>query len=369
MGWIQQKREKARAFYQRNERAWPIVFFVCGFLFDVIMLGRIDSIEVIAQQAIYIGLIALMLSQMLREEVTPLNLEGKGKFKKLYYHHRLEIMHFFFGTLLNAYMIFFFKSASLLSSFGFMIVLALLLVVNELPRFRSQGTAFKFALLSLCVYSFCSYVLPIFVGYMGGTLFFFSLLVGYLPFVMASWWVQKRSPVIYEMMKTAVMLPATVVLVFFMGAYWLKVIPPAPLSIQFIGVYHSVDRTPDGYKLGYEQPWWKFWQEGDQDFVAQPGDKVYVFFRLFSPTRFSDQVVITWLHKDPRFGWREEDRVPIKIVGGRREGFRGFGFKANYEPGAWRAQVETSDGREIGRIYFNLELGPQESRMFDYDTQ
>jgi hypothetical protein len=369
MGWIQQKREQANSFYRRHERAWPIVFFIGGFLFDLVMLGRIDAPEVMIQQFVYIAAIAWMLSQMLCEELTPIQMEGLGRFKKLYYHHRLEITHFFFGTLLNAYAIFFFKSASLIVSFAFMIVLALLLIVNEMPRFRSQGTAFKFALLALCIYSYCSYILPVFVGYMSGTLFFFSLLVGYLPFVIAGWWTQRRSPVIYEMMKTAVILPATAILAFFMLAYWLRIIPPAPLSIPFIGVYHSVDRTPDGYKLGYENPWWKFWQEGDQDFAAQPGDKVYIFFRIFSPTKFSDQVMLAWLHKDPKHGWREEDRVPIKIVGGRAEGFRGFGFKANYEPGEWRAQVETSDGREIGRIHFNLELSPQQPRMFEYDTQ
>jgi hypothetical protein len=369
MGWIQQKRERAHSFYQRHEKTWPILFFIGGFLFDLVMLGRIDAPEVWAQQFVYIVGIAWMLSQMLREEITPLNFETMGRFKKLYYHHRLEIMHFFFGTLLNAYTIFYFKSASLITSFGFLIVLCLLLFVNELPQFRSKGTAFKFALLALCVYSFFSYILPIAVGYMSGPLFFFSLLIGYLPFVFASWWTQKRSPVIYEMMKMSVILPSTLILAFFMAAYWLRIIPPAPLSIPFIGVYHSVDRTSDGYKLGHEQPWWKFWQEGDQDFVARPGDKVYVFFRIFSPTRFSDQVMIAWVHKDPKHGWREEDRVPIKIVGGRKEGFRGFGRKANYEPGEWRAQIETTDGREIGRIYFDLELAPEQTREFEYDTQ
>src|SRR4051794_6460071 len=109
MEWIQQKREQARSFYQRHERAWPIVFFIGGFLFDLIMLGRADSPEVMIQQAVYLLGIGWMLAQMMREEQTPLNFEAMGKFKKLYYHHRLEIMHFFFGTLLNAYTIFYFK--------------------------------------------------------------------------------------------------------------------------------------------------------------------------------------------------------------------------------------------------------------------
>ena len=39
---------------------------------------------------------------------------------------------------------------------------------------------------------------------------------------------------------------------------------------------------------------------GDQHFLAQPGDKVYVFFRIFSPARFSDQVQMRWYWKDPR---------------------------------------------------------------------
>ena len=34
-----------------------------------------------------------------------------------------------------------------------------------------------------------------------------------------------------------------------------------------------------------------------------PGDKVYVFFRIFSPARFSDQVQMRWHWKDPARGW------------------------------------------------------------------
>ena len=104
------------------------------------------------------------------------------------------------------------------------------------------------------------------------------------------------------------------------------------------------------------------------DFVAQPPDRIYVAFRIFSPTRFSDQVVVNWYWKDNRLGWTLQDQVPIRIVGGRHEGFRGYGVKSNYQPGAWKVQVESADGREIGRVYFDLSVAPEVPRSFQHDV-
>jgi len=145
------------------------------------------------------------------------------------------------------------------------------------------------------------------------------------------------------------------------------VIPPVPLSIPYIGVYHSVERTPEGdYRLGHERPWWRFWHHGDQWFRAQPGDRIYVFFRVFSPARFADRVQMRWYWEPGGRGWLLQDTIPIDIVGGRQEGFRGYGFKSNYQPGRWKVEVETMDSREIGRVYFTLEsvpTGPRELRV------
>jgi hypothetical protein len=80
-----------------------------------------------------------------------------------------------------------------------------------------------------------------------------------------------------------------------------------------------------------------------------------VFFRIFSPARFADEVQMRWYWKPGDRGWALQDTIPIKIVGGREQGFRGYGVKANYQPGPWKVQVETTDGREIGRVYFDLE--------------
>jgi hypothetical protein len=36
--------------------------------------------------------------------------------------------------------------------------------------------------------------------------------------------------------------------------------------------------------------------------------------------------------------------------------------KSNYRAGQWKVQVETTDGREIGRVYFDLVAVPEAPR-------
>ncbi|MGE3684513.1 MAG: DUF2914 domain-containing protein [Bdellovibrionales bacterium] len=357
-----------RAYYERHEHRLAIAFFVGGFLLDIFTLDRIDSWFTIGQQALYLLVILAALMQMFFEEANPPRAtENMFVVKRWYFEYRTAIVHFFFGNLLNLYTIFFFKSSSLLVSFGFLIFLIVLLVANESNRFKSMGLAFKFGLFSLCLLAFSAYVVPIFVGSISMIVFLLSMVVGCLPLVGISWWIQTYAPQYFEHAKSQILVPMAIVLSGFLGLYMLKLIPPVPLSIPFIGVYHQIEKVDEGYRMSHERPWWRFWHNGDQKFFAQRADKVYVAFRIFSPTRFSDQVLMRWYWRDNQQGWLLQDSIPIKIIGGREEGFRGFGFKSNYQPGDWKIQVETRDGREIGRVYFNLEIAPEQPRSFEYD--
>jgi hypothetical protein len=357
-------------YYEKNEHKIAIWFFVGGFIFDLVTLDRIDSWVTIGQQVVYLLVIWAALIQMFFEEAKPqADFEKMFVIKRWYYNYRTAIVHFFFGNLLNLYTIFFFKSSSLLVSFAFMFFMIFLLVANESARFKSLGLSFKFALLSLCFLAFSAYVVPVFIGKMGLLIFLFSMLVGCIPLVGVGWWIQTYAPHLFQRAKSQVLLPLAFVLLGFLTLYLFKLVPPVPLSIPYIGIYHSVERTPEGFKLGHERPWWKFWHNGDQDFLAQRGDKVYVFFRVFSPTSFTDSVMVRWYWKDNNYGWTLQDSIPIRIVGGREEGFRGYGMKSNYQPGEWKVQVETSDGREIGRVYFDLEIAPEAPRAFEYDLE
>jgi hypothetical protein len=194
------------------------------------------------------------------------------------------------------------------------------------------------------------------------------MLVGCVPMAGLAWWIGRNAPDHFRRARNQILVPFGLVLVAFLGFYLVKLIPPVPLSIPFIGVYHAVEKTEEVYRLSHERPPWRFWQNGDQEFLARPDDKVYVFFRVFSPTRFSDQVLMRWYWKEGD-RWTLQDSIPIKIVGGREQGFRGYGFKSNYQPGAWKVQIETTDSREIGRVYFDLEVGLEAPRSFQIDIE
>ncbi|HEV2431933.1 MAG TPA: DUF2914 domain-containing protein [Burkholderiales bacterium] len=357
--------ERLRLYYSRNESRVAAAFFAAGFVFDMLTVGRIDSWVTIGQQLAYLLVIMAVLLHMFSEQGSaPADISGRGIVVRRYYEYRSAVVHFLLGALLNLYAIFYFKSSSLLVSFGFLGVLVAVLLANELRRIKAFGLAVKFALLGLCFLSFSACVIPIIVGSIGLGVFLLSMLAGCVPLVAGAWWAVAKTPNQTLQARRQILVPLGCVVVGFLAFYLFRLIPPVPLSIPFMGVYHNVERTDTGYRLSHERPAWRFWHNGDQNFAARPGDKVYVFFRIFSPARFSDQTEMRWYWKDPARGWTLHDSIPIRIVGGREQGFRGYGVKSNYQSGDWKVLVETTDGREIGRVYFDLTLAPEAPRNF-----
>ena len=363
--------QRFKLYFEQNQREVAAIFFAGGFGFDILTAGSIDSWLTIGQQVLYLLAVTAVMLHMFLAQGAPLpELATMPAPKRWYYEYRSPVIHFALGALMNLYAIFFFKSSSLLVSFGFLAFLITLLIANESRRFKALGLHVKFALLALCFFAFSAAVVPIVAGSIGLGVFLLSMLAGCLPPAAAAWWIRARKPELFALARRQILLPVGCVLVGFLASYLLRVIPPVPLSIPFIGIYHNVERTEEGYRLSYERPWWRFWHNGDQLFRAQPGDKVYVYFRIFSPARFSDEVRIRWYWRR-REGrrWALQDTIPIKIVGGREQGFRGYGVKTNYQPGPWKVQVETTDGREIGRVYFYLETWPVMPRIVNTEFQ
>jgi hypothetical protein len=343
-------KSKVSSFYTKYETHLMIAFFIGGFLFDLLTLSDPDDWISITQQAIYLVIIGCFLYFDVLNSFQKVQISEK--LKKIWEYRQL-IVHFLFGSLLSVYSIYYFKSSSLLSSFVFIIIMSSILIANELSRVQNAGHWLKFGMFILCLNAFFSTIYPTLLGFIGLIPFTLSVLstVGCAYFLFKKILPQEIEPTYIQ---KQLFTPMIFVQVAFVILYFMGWIPPVPVSAKFMGIYHNVEKKDDKYLLYHQKPFWKFWANGDQTFRAQYGDNIYFFTNIYSPARFSDQVNIRWMHKDPIRGWTTWDLIPMKITGGREEGFRGFTYKSKYQPGEWRVQAETTDGREIGRIYFTV---------------
>ena len=341
---------RLRRLHSAYEPYLPASCFAGGFGFDVATSGRIDHWVTLVQQGVFLLLIGSLLAFEARFDVRGLPLPRWFEDHKGWHE---SLVHFLFGGLLSAYTIFYFKSSSSLHSAVFMLLLVALLVLNERPILRRRGLPVKFLLFSLCTASFFTYLVPILWGSIGPATFAASIC---LSLLWTSLFLKAITLRVRGSFGTArhLLAPALCVQLLFSGLYYLGALPPVPLSVQYVGIFHDVERKGDAFLLYHENPVWRFWHHGDQVFDARAGDRIYGFARIFSPTDFADRVFVRWLQESPSGEWATSDRIRIDITGGRDEGFRGYTVKRNYAAGEWQMRLETEDGRELGRIYFTV---------------
>lgn len=337
---------------------WPVLFFVGGFLFDILTTDRIDQSFGLWMQMAYLSIASIIVFCNLRQ---PKWWEFPNALVSFLKKYSDEAVHFCFGSLFSVYTIFYFKSASLINSFLFMMVLISLLLINELPKLQKLGGPVKVTLLAVCWMSYFIYLVPILTGSIGLLSFLLSITLGAglnsLILVLAHRNSRLES---YNLQKDGIFPTLGVALVFCI-LYFTKVLPPVPLALKDIGVYHAIKKEAGDYNLKYEKAnWWRFWESSAQTFLARPGDRVNVFVQVFSPTAFKEKLSINWYNKT-QGKWKKRDSIPIAISGGRDEGFRGYSYKQNYETGLWQVRISTSDQRELGRLSFSIRKAPESS--------
>ena len=348
-------------FYQHHEVLVSMVVFALGFIFDLLTLGRIDDLLNLIQQALYLFILGALLVCEIRIKLGTLNLSERGA--RFWQYHNL-VVHFLFGSLLSAYTIFYYTSASALTSFFFILLLAGLMLANEIPKIQELGLPVRVILYSICLLSYFSFFYPILMGHVGVLPFWLGIISSSLVLLFI-WQLNFRCS---KALSKTVLIPALSVVLLFLLGYYTSLIPPVPVAVKKIGVYYEVQKLEGKYIGKHLRPFWKVWDKGSQEFAARDGDKVTILLSIFSPARFNDQVFLKWYRDDEKLGWTLEDTIPLNILGGRDEGFRGFGSKQYYGLGHWRVIVETSDGREVGRIDLQIVRDPgSEERIFKSD--
>jgi hypothetical protein len=345
--------------------------FTAGFLFDFLTMQRIDAwLDLAIQLAYLAGLTGLLVFQH-REA------EGRwvpGRVAARVWRYNVEALHFLYGGLLSAYVVLYFRSSTGARPALFLALLIGVMGLNEVPRIRRAGYTLRLGLYGFCVLSFLIYFFPIVLGRIDGWVFLLSLLSSAAVVWQVARWLAPASPkptpepwrrrgegggrgADRSADRQRLFAPAAAVLLFIAVLYFLRLIPPVPLSVQFQGIYHDIRREDGGYTLVYQEPpLLEFWRRDSRTFARRDGDRLHYFARVFAPTGFEHRVIIRWEMLDPASDtWTTTDRVPLDVVGGRAEGFRGFAVKSNFTAGRWRVTAETEDGRAIATLAFRVE--------------
>jgi hypothetical protein len=336
------------------------LMFVAGFLFDLLTMQRIDAWTDLAIQLAYLLGLTLLLVYQQREATgvwTPSRLPSPwSRPLDLLSRYNVDALHFLYGGLLSAYVVLYLRSSTFARPAIFLVLLVGVMIVNEFPHVRRAGYALRLGLYSFCVLSFFNYFIPVLIGRIGGWIFLVSLVASAVIVWRVTSWLAPRGEDRREE-RRRLFIPAIGVLAFVGVLYVLRLIPPVPLSVQFQGIYHEVHRDQGGYTLVYEEPpAWAVWRHDSRPFERRAGDRLHYFARVFAPDRFRHRVMIRWeVYSPAGSGWITTDRIPLEIVGGRTEGFRGTAVKSNFMPGRWRVTAETEDGRALATLTFRVE--------------
>lgn len=337
----------------------PAAAFLAGIFWDTVTIGRIDQWSNMVQLGIYVvlalGLVMIEFAEI-SSDLT-IKVRGTGIIARVW-EFRTDAVHFLLGSLLSAFTIFFVKSSSIWGSLSFIALIAAALVANEFKGFRQIGLQIRISLTTLCAACYFACIVPVVLKQIGLVAFLLAIFATVLLLgagLLCIGYLDRRksvSPKNFELF----IAPALVTLGSFGAFYASGLIPPVPLALTKVGIYRGVERIHQKYELSYSLNPWRFWEKGEQTFLARPGDRVYVFFSVFSPEGFRESIAVRWYFNDPEKsnGYELKDTTLVKVLGGRVAGYRGFAYKSRYQYGDWQVRIGTEEGAEIGRI--NLEI-------------
>ena len=146
--------------------------------------------------------------------------------------------------------------------------------------------------------------------------------------------------------------------------YFANIIPPIPLSMREAGLYHIIKISNGSYKMMGEVE--NFWQKlipGETIYIKL-GEKIYFYTAIFAPAKLQTTIVHHWQYYDEgKKEWIDQNALSFLIVGGRKEGYKGYSFQSDLASGTWRIYVKNQRGQVLGRIKFEVKMAQEEIEL------
>lgn len=340
------------------ERHLSAVAMIGGFIFDCFAYGRLDHAVTQTILLVYITVATGTILLLHYLEAHPQVATGGRIWGRVRLRGVLPaVIQFAFGTLWSAFLVFYARSAVFAATWPFFILLVAVFVINEVLRTYHSRLIFTSVLLSFALLSYAIFMVPVFTHSISQPTFIYSGLAAggvFLLFLVGLRLLGKQR---WQSVHWSVLRGAGAVFATVYGLYFAGLLPPLPLAMQKAGVYSAVWRSGAVYyAIGEPQSWDRWFGAPDRVHVGNRGT-VYVFSAIFAPIKLSTRVQHIWQHYEPSIGWVTVQKHSYRIFGGRKNGYRGYTKRSMPEPGLWQVDVETSDGRLIGRTRFTVSYG------------
>ncbi len=368
--------EHVRSWYARYEAPISSLSLIGGFVFDALTLRRIDlswdNFWVIAHLVIVV--VSAIWLNVLDDAADENGTRPETDPQKLHFW-LVNTMQFFFGGLLSVYLVFYFRSGTIATSWPFLLILAAAFFANEFLKRGYARLSFQISVLFLSLYAFAIYLMPMLLHRIGTETFLISggVSVAAIAVILLILVIFSRHR-FSGRRGWAVLGSVAGILVLVNGLYFLNLIPPLPLSLKQADVYHSlVVNGPGDYTVTREYP-----QDGriaslgflrrffgvSQPVHIMPGDSLTVYTAVFSPTALTTKIVHEWQYYSRSKGeWITRVEIPLSVVGGYERGYRTFSVVHDITAGRWRVDVETLGGQAIGRLNFDVVVQSQEPAL------
>lgn len=346
---------RAKKLYSKYER-WAIpAFLVGGFLVDVFTFKTLDVPVAFAILVFHLLLIAAVVLFIQVYDAKWIHAEKR-------FINRLRfispfLMQFSAGALFSASFIFYSFSGTFSVSWPLIGLLLFLMVANEIFRDYYLRPTVQVAVLYFLLFTLLSLILPF--GFQSiSPWLFFAAGIASLVFIAGYGVLAFHVHPPLKQMRQRFMVIVVIIFAFMNILYVTNRIPPVPMALNDIGVYHALQRVNGRYELEQEeQPLWAYFIPGKRVHV-EPGKSLYIFASIFAPTDLRTPIVHHWQYYDKALGeWVTDARLEYTVSGGRADGFRGFSQKSRLREGTWRVYVETERGQVLGKETFQLQFG------------
>lgn len=347
--------EKAKALFVKYERLLMPATLIFGFVVDAFTFKNIDIWSAFILLGIHVFLAGSAIAYINIYDAG--KIKGLGK-KMIYVRYgRLLapfVLQMSFGVLLSAAFVFYLFGSAIGISWPLLFFILLLALSNEIYKEYYLRPVMQMSVYFFSIFTVLALVFPFTFNSISAGWF---VLAGIVSLFVITVYVNLLSRIVKSLTEQKMIFKFYAVIIFVLMNifYYYNIIPPVPLSLSSDGVYHQISRQDNNYKLIQEkQSLWQKLLPGQEIHINQ-FDPVYVFSAIRAPGNLGARIVHRWQWFSPIGGeWVNKDELSFYISGGRQDGYRGYSFKTALQPGKWRVDVETENGRVFGRVSFDV---------------